>query len=384
MHKGPRWRRFQALENLHATMTSAPQQGFPDPLNFEQDGTSRRKKGTHRPVFADVFTQAGTTVGPPDKVHLLVNPYAGKKKGRIVADEVRQQLEAAGVDVAVAYSAYSGHLVTLASALKVNEGDVIVAVGGDGTLCEVLSGRMLLNPVQRERFAIIPAGTGNSQANDLSLSSVQTAIDALLNGHYQALDLAKVELTEGLPGHEGERIVRYSHNLVTWGLGVDSNIQAEKMRWMGPIRYDVGILLAILSNRKRSATLTINGTSVTDDFTLFLVQNSQTGGSLLPLAPGASLDDGEMDIGILKRMKRGAILKAFGMLKSEGRHVFHPQVDYHRFTSLRIETETPTAINIDGENIGSTPLKMDVLKHAVDIVVPAQNEKSEKSSSSSS
>ena len=365
-------------------MTGEPQHGFPTPLTFEQDGSSRRKKGTHRPVFADVFTQPGTTFGPPSKVHLLVNPYAGKKKGRSVAENVQRQLEAAGVEVDVAFSAYTGHLVTLASALTVKEGEVIVAVGGDGTLCEVLSGRMQLNPSHRERFAIVPAGTGNSQANDLALSSVQTAVDALLNGHHQALDLAKVELTEGLPGHEGDRIVRYSHNLVTWGLGVDSNIQAEKMRWMGPIRYDVGILLAILSNRKRSATLTINGTSMTDDFTLFLVQNSQTGGSLLPLAPGASLDDGEMDIGILKRMKRGAILKAFGMLKSEGRHVFHPKVDYHRFTTLQIDTDTPTAINIDGENLGSTPLKMDVLKHAVDIVVPAQNEKSENSSSSSS
>ena len=49
------------------------------------------------------------------------------------------------------------------------------------------------------------------------------------------------------------------------------------------------------------------------------------------------------------------MLKAFGMLKLEGRHVFHPRVDYHRFTHLSIQTEEPTAINIDGENIGSTP-----------------------------
>ena len=165
-------------------------------------------------------------------------------------------------------------------------------------------------------------------------------------------------------------MVRYSHNLVTWGLGVDSTIQAEKMRWMGPMRYDVGILLAILANRKRTATLTLNGRSITDDFTLFLVQNTQTGGSLLPLAPGATVDDGQMDIGILKKMTRRDVLKAFGMLKKEGRHVFHPRVDYHTFTSLSIETEEPTAINIDGENIGSTPLSMDVLKHAIQIVVP--------------
>ena len=129
--------------------------------------------------------------------------------------------------------------------------------------------------------------------------------------------------------------------------------------------------MAILASRRRTATLTLDGRTITDDFALFLVQNSQTGGSMLPLAPGASLDDGLMDIGILKKMTRRDVLKAFGMLKSEGRHVFHPRVDYHRFTTLSIETEEPTAINIDGENIGSTPLNMNVLKHAVHIMRPA-------------
>ncbi len=92
---------------------------------------------------------------------------------------------------------------------------------------------------------------------------------------------------------------------------------------------------------------------------------------MLPLAPGASMDDGLMDIGILKKMSRRDVLKAFGMLKSEGRHVFHPRVDYHRFKQLSIHTDEPTAINIDGENIGSTPLTMNVLKHAAFIVRPA-------------
>ena len=78
----------------------------------------------------------------------------------------------------------------------------------------------------------------------------------------------------------------------------------------------------------------MDGHEIEDDFTLFLIQNSQTGGSLLPLAPGASLDDGIMDIGILKKMKRGQILKAFGQLKKEGRHVFHPMVDYYRFKTF--------------------------------------------------
>jgi len=139
---------------------------------------------------------------------------------------------------------------------------------------------------------------------------------------------------------------------------------------MGPIRYDVGILMAIMANNRRHATLTLDGVKMEDDYTLFLIQNSQTGGSMLPLAPGASLDDGLMDIGILKKMTRRDVLKAFGMLKKEGRHVFHPRVDYHRFKKLSIETPAPAAINVDGENIGSTPITMEVLPSAVEICIP--------------
>ena len=99
---------------------------------------------------------------------------------------------------------------------------MIAVVGGDGSLSEVITGRMLLNGSQKETFAIIPAGTGNSQAHDLKITSTENAVHAIVSGRTQALDLAKVELTEGLPGETGGGLIRYSHNLVTWGLGVDS------------------------------------------------------------------------------------------------------------------------------------------------------------------
>ena len=342
----------------------------PDRIQFEGDAESRIKKGVHKPVFAPIFTKKGKKAARPKRIHLLVNPYSGKRNGRKIAKHVIALLQNEGITVEAHYSAYSGHLVTIASELTVKSGDLIVSVGGDGSFSEILTGRMQTEPSRKESFAIIPGGTGNSVAYDLKLSDPDVAVNAILNGTKQALDLARVELTEGLPGSEGGRMVRYSHNLVTWGLGVDSNIKAEKMRWLGPIRYDLGILMAIMANGRRHATLTLDGVEMDDDFTLFLIQNSQTGGSELPLAPGASLDDGKMDIGILKKMHRRGILKAFGMLKKDGRHVFHPQVDYHRFNRLEITTEQPTAINIDGENLGSTPLTMEVLPSIVNVMIP--------------
>ena len=364
-------RRFQTTNRSLQTMSTDEVPAGPAPLEFEADPSTKMKKGAHKPVFAQLFKAKPKKVKATKRIHLLVNPYAGSKSGRKIGEQAKALLEAAGKTVKAYHSAYSGHLIEMAQELELKASDLVAVVGGDGSLSEVITGRMRAESGKKELFALIPAGTGNSMAHDLGLSSVEQAVDAIVSGARQSIDLARVEMVNGLPGSENGTTVRFSHNLVTWGLGVDSTIKAEKMRWMGPVRYDVGILMAIMANNRRHATLTLDGVTMEDDYTLFLIQNTQTGGSMLPLAPGATLDDGFMDIGILKKMTRRDVLKAFGMLKKEGRHVFHPRVDYHRFKTLSIDTPAPAAINIDGENIGSTPLSMEVLPNAVEICLPA-------------
>ena len=338
----------------------------PEIIEFSPDLNTKKKKGVHRPIYAEVFTKEVNQGDAVKVIHLMVNPFSGKKKGEKIAKQAKQMFEQQSIEVKMHLSTFSGELIELAAGLTTNETDVVAVVGGDGSLSEVITG--LMQAKCQCRVGLIPAGTGNSMANDLKIKDTEEAISRIVTGNYQFLDLAKVDMVAGLPGNENGELTRYSANLVTWGLGVDSTIKAEGMRWMGPMRYDVGILMAIMANNRRHATLTLDGYPIEDDFTLFLIQNSQTGGSLLPLAPGASLDDGMMDIGILKKMKRGQILKAFGQLKKEGRHVFHPMVDYYRFKTLEISTPKPTAINVDGENIGSTPLKMEVMPGALKII----------------
>ncbi len=340
-----------------------------DRLIFEADTSSKKRSGVHRPIFAPFFTQPAIDVSIPSKVHLLVNPYSGRKKGLLVGQEAERLLIEAGVVVDVHHSEYASHLVEIAASLDLSDGDCIAVVGGDGSLSEAITGWMRTKPTTTPIFAVIPAGTGNSQGTELGISGVDDGVSRILRGRTQAIDLAEVNLRSGNRKDPGPEMTWYSHNLVTWGLGVDSVVLAEKLRWMGPIRYDVGIVMMMLVNRRRRATLTLDGHRMEGDYTLFLIQNTQLGGSGLKLGPGASVDDGEMDLGILQRMSRPSLLKAFGMLQKEGRHVFHPSVIYHRFKHLRIETNEPMAINIDGELIGCTPLDMQVMPQAIRLIV---------------
>ena len=265
-------------------MGSNPQEGLLEPMEFEHDPSSRKKKGAHCPVFAEVFQLEGESVDLPKKVHLLVNPFSGNKKGRAVAQRVIELVKEAGVEIQSSYSAYSGHLVTMASALVVGKDEVIAVVGGDGSLSEAITGRMLLGKKGKETFAIIPAGTGNSHAHDLKLSSVEQAVEAMLRGRRHALDLARVELTEELHGATGEPMVRYSHNLVTWGWALIRRFKLKRCDGWGdslrcwcfvghhgqPPPYSHPHPRQPLHDRR---------------FHALLVQNTQTGGSMLLSLP---------------------------------------------------------------------------------------------------
>ena len=125
-------------------MANKVEMGLGAPIEFAPDISSKKRKGVHRPLFADVFTLDGTPSTKPDKVHLLVNPFAGKKRGRAVATRVIDLVKQAGVEISASYSAYSGHLVALASELDVGDDEVVAVVGGDGSLSEVITGRMQL------------------------------------------------------------------------------------------------------------------------------------------------------------------------------------------------------------------------------------------------
>ncbi len=298
------------------------------------------------------------------RCHIIVNPYSGKKKGLTVANFVKEELLSSKIDVELHVTENPKHAIEIARNLNLQDGEAIVTVGGDGTFCEVISGFMSRDDEAFSKIplALVPAGTGNSQANDMGIVDYVAAVEKITNGRIRQIDIAETSFME-----DDKEVVRYSHNLVGWGLGVDSNILAEKMRFLGPLRYDIGVFLSILRGRVRKAKCFIDGHLIESDFVLLLIQNTCTGGDRLRLAPKAQIDDGKMDLGIIYHIGRFKILKLFNQLKAKGSHVWNPNVEFFRFKTLRIETEDPTAINIDGENLGTTPLDIKVLPSAIKV-----------------
>lgn len=292
------------------------------------------------------------------RAHLIINPFSGKKKGDEVGKFVFNELSNSKITVVSHRTEAPEEAISLVQNLDLKSGDIIVSIGGDGTFCEVITGFMTRSDSSSESIplALIPAGTGNSQANDMGILDYMKAVELIFKGRLRKMDIGKITFNNG----ESQEI-RYSHNLVGWGLGVDSNLLAEKMRFLGPLRYDVGALMSIIRGKVRNARCFIDGHLIDSAFVLLLIQNTKTGGDRLTLAPMAQVDDGRMDLGVIYHIGRFKVLKLFNQLKASGSHVWNPNVEFYRFSNLKIETENPTPINIDGENVGFTPLEIDVL-----------------------
>ena len=298
------------------------------------------------------------------RVHIIVNPFAGKKNGNKIANLISQELQELKIDCITYTTEYANHAEKIVSDISFETGDSLMSVGGDGTISEIITGLLKRKDSSSDSvpLSIVPSGSGNSQANDMEVADYLDAMQRMTVGNLRKMDVGKVTFMV-----DGKEQIRYSHNLVGWGLGVDANILAEKMRFLGPIRYDLGSLMSIIRGKVRKAKCYIDGHLIDSSFILLLIQNTKTGGDRLTLAPMAHVDDGKMDLGIIYHISRFQVLKLFNQLKASGSHVWNPNVEYYRFKNLVIETDEPTAINVDGENLGTTPLEVNVVPSAIKV-----------------
>lgn len=298
------------------------------------------------------------------RMHIIVNPFAGKRKGKEISNLISSDLDESNIASVIYSTENIGHAEEIVSTISFEKGDALMSVGGDGTLSEIITGLLKRDDSFYETIpvSIVPSGSGNSQANDMEIEDYRDAVQRVVDGRLRKMDVGKVTYLD-----EEEKKIRFSHNLVGWGLGVDANILAEKMRFLGPIRYDLGSLLSIIRGKVRNARCYIDGNLIDSSFILLLIQNTKTGGDRLTLAPMAHVDDGKMDLGVIYHISRFQVLKLFNQLKASGSHVWNPNVEYYRFKHLRIETEEPTAINVDGENLGTTPLEIEVIPSALKV-----------------
>jgi YegS/Rv2252/BmrU family lipid kinase len=291
----------------------------------------------------------------PPRFIFIVNPRGGIQRGLQVLDEVRPRFAAAGSEMEVYVTKAAGHAAELARSLDQSNCHGLCLIGGDGTIHEVVNGLLTREIAVSVPLGIIPAGTGNSIARHLGYLNPEQAVESILAGRTQPLDVARLTLPD--------RII-YSVNIVGWGSGVDVNRTAERLRKIGRPRYTLAALWHILYCRRRRAILVLDNQVSEDDFLLVIACNTKYTGKGMKLAPRADLSDGKIDVVVVRQASRRQMVQLFRGVFT-GSHLGLSCVEYYQVRSFRIETAAPQLLNLDGELKGCSPVSAEMIPAAL-------------------
>jgi len=291
---------------------------------------------------------------------IIINPNSGKKKSiEIFKKRISPILKNKNHYFKYYITEYSGHAMKIMENINLNDKNAILVLGGDGTMHEVVNG--MLNRQDKTKIPIgnLPTGSGNSLLYDLGKHDIDTTLNNILKHEIKNIDVLEVST-------EREKI--YSINLIGWGMGNDIGVLAEKMRWLGPMRYNIASIIEIFRYKGREAEIIIDGKCFKDNYALITVCNTIYVGKGMKMAPYAKLNDGKMDIIIIKDdFSKIELLKLFPKLFT-GEHIKNKKVIYKQAESFILNPSKNEILNIDGEIVGRTPITIKAIPKAVELL----------------
>jgi len=311
----------------------------------------------------------------PRRVGLVINPASGAARDQ--SARLRQLVESlrqSGHAVEAIDTQRSGDGIPIARDLS-PRCDLILAVGGDGTFCEVAGGVLLAEPspdaASRPVLAPVSFGTGNDVARLSGLRRDDALLKAIAGWSDGSLQPIERDLLEVRCQLEGAEVVR--HAFLFAGVGIASDIlrytTPTVKRWFGPqLSYAVGFFRALAAWRPATLHVQTGRGILAEPLVVALAANApHAGGGGMKIAPGALLDDGLADVSLIRALGRLAIARQFLSLAS-GTHVRHPNVDYFRSAYLTVDADVPMPVAADGDVVGHTPARIRTVHRAIRVL----------------
>ncbi len=291
------------------------------------------------------------------RILLLENRRSGKSSRRKRASELESLLKAEGARVTVESPASAEAMRERASRALVSEHDVLMVSGGDGTLHSVVNGLVRVAREDRPPLAIVPLGRGNDFAFEIGIRSAEDTLEALAAGSRRLVDLGR---TQG------------GVFLGIAGAGFDAKAARTAQDTpilSGSLLYSYAVLHTVLDFRPLAARVRYEGGAYEGAITFAAAGNTSRYGGGMRIAPEASIDDGLLDLCLVRAISRTTLLRMFPTVFS-GRHLSHPSVSYARTPWVEIATEESSEVFADGEFLQTTPVRIDVLPRELEVVAP--------------
>ena len=242
--------------------------------------------------------------------------------------------------------------------------EIITAVGGDGTVSEVISG-VMEQQAPRPKVAIIPGGTGNDIAQNAGIFSVTDSVKSLHAQFVRKFDLVQIDYQK-----DGEPIHGHGFLFALAGFSANSRIRPWMKRLLGATgAYYLATFLQVLTYRAPLMTIRVDDEEFVDHTYMVIAGNAEwAGGGSMRMSPGALIDDGQLRVTIVPSMSKLNIITRLFPCIATGTHIDHPDVSYFAGKKIEVSSDPPAILDVDGDVIGTTPATFTICPGALQMV----------------
>ena len=288
----------------------------------------------------------------------IVNPIAGRGRTRRLLPMLRSLLEAYKLSSELQLTSRPGEAVRLAEEAASNGAQCVVAVGGDGTVHEVANGLLQLNT--SVALGVIPTGSGNDFCKAIGVPlELEGAVRALIHGQRRHVDVCRLK-------------ERFIVNGLGMGLdGAVAHLYRRMKHLAGELGYLWGAVCEALTFRAFSARVELPDWRYEGPVLFTGISNGPYHGGDFRLAPHAQVDDGQLDVHVVRDMFPLRRLVQIPKVR-EGTHLELPEFILRRAPWVEFRLDKRVPAHMDGEPFWLEPgcHRVEVLPKALEVIVP--------------
>lgn len=263
---------------------------------------------------------------------------------------------------------HAGHAIELARDAS-EKHDIVIAVGGDGTVNEVVNG--IMQASKQAILGVFPAGTANDLSRTLELELDGKQLGELIDKKsFRSVDIGHADLVDS----EAGELERYFINVIDFGIGgyVVEKVTNSRKTFGAKFTFLKAIFNSLLTYEQSVVKISADDFDWEGKLLSLAVSNGQYFGSGIQIASDALLDDGKFNVCIMSDISTADYLKHVNKIR-KGHKINHKGVRYLTTKSLSINpVDLSCAIDIDGEFCGYAPATIKLLPKKIKLIAPQQ------------
>jgi diacylglycerol kinase (ATP) len=302
------------------------------------------------------------------RVVFLVNPASAHGSTGRRWPEIARRAALAGLNGDALFSEEPGQLGELAAKAAEAGAGLLVVVGGDGSVHEVVTGLLRAGQAGSVELALLPRGTGTDFARSLRIpGDLERAVQVAREGAVRAVDAGRAFYTRW----DGAAADAYFANFAGAGISgaIARRANASSKAMGGRLSFMWATIAIFAGWKSASMTVEVDETQRSGQMFEVLAMNGDYTAGGMWMAPQAKPDDGRFDVVLIGDVTKADFVRTFPKIY-RGRHLSHPKIELLHGRRVSVDAATPLPIVLDGEQPGTTPVRFEIVPQALRFRVP--------------